>query len=236
MMLQDNAVFGNRRYKLLDSTIFNSNVGYVKLNTSTGSGRNSPQTGVAGKTSTVTTLICWTEWIPAFQGNLHGCAPGDPCFQWEPQYVCIEITWNPPNQTGGGTGSGTGTGTGGGTPPSGGGGGYTGGGWVPPPCPGVVAARGATYENCTPAWVPPPPPPPCDTYIMSLQNDATFKQKFMSLNGVQVTGNPLEKGFAVIDRANNMYEENKGQVIMLDRFFGILIHRLMAYYIPIIIN
>ncbi len=35
MMLLDNGVFGNRRFKLLDSTIFKDSVGYIKLNNET---------------------------------------------------------------------------------------------------------------------------------------------------------------------------------------------------------
>ena len=215
MMLLDNAVFGNRRYKLVDSTIFDSKVGYLKLDP-TSLALFSSQQGRAGRTSTVTTLVCWTEWFPGNQGQVNGCPPGMPpeeCNPLEWQYVCIEITWNPPGSGGGGTGGGTGNGNGGNGNSSGGSGnGYSGGGWVPPPCNGIPVARGATYENCTPGWIPPPPSPtlPCDEFIIALQNNATFKEKFISLNDPQTTGNSFEKGFMVTDRVNNLYQANQG--------------------------
>ena len=86
----------------------------------------------------------------------------------------IEDGWTP---GGGGTGGGSG---------SGGGGGSGNGGWNPPPCPGGTV-RGATYENCTPGWIPPgeggpTPPDPCSK-AAPLKTDSLFKVDVNDLKG-----------------------------------------------------
>jgi uncharacterized membrane protein YgcG len=109
---------------------------------------------------------------------------------------------DPPPGGGGGTGGG---GTGGGG--TGGGGGGTGGG-------GGSGNCGQVFYLVDPCDDPPPPPPPvpCDTFIIRLTADSTFKAKFNILNSQAVTTLTYEKGFLAVDKNANNYTEQTGSL------------------------
>jgi hypothetical protein len=78
-----------------------------------------------------------------------------------------------------------------------------------------LAGRTNIVDPCGPGWVPdygddPPPQQACDSFIDSLQNDATFADKFKSLNNTATTNLNYEKGFSVVDRATNQYIPKQG--------------------------
>lgn len=167
MMNLDNAVFGNRMYRMLDTTIFQNDVQFVKLNSYSA---NRPAT--SSRNSLVSYVysysICWSEWVPIDEGQVYGCAPGPDCPFYTEEVECLDITW-----TVGGDGGGGGTGGTGGTGGNGGtSGGGNGGGWTPPTnedsC-GGLAARTELMQGCGTGWTPTGggsgTPPPNDSTI-----------------------------------------------------------------------
>jgi hypothetical protein len=139
----NNAVFGNRMFEVQDSTIFEGNPQYLKLNAASNN-RHTPLNRLSLVSYTYSYSICWTEWVPLYEGQVVGCLPGPNCpFYTEHEY-CIDITW-----TVGGEGGSGGSG-------GGGGGSGSGGGWIPSenPNPCGVAARTQLQEGCGPGWVP----------------------------------------------------------------------------------
>lgn len=97
-------------------------------------------------------------------------------------------------------------------PPPGGGGG--GGGGTPSPCPSGMTSSwySLSVVNPNPCNPPPPPPPnPCDSVIGKLENDSYFKANFQWLTTNTVISSDHEFGFAVSNRAQNLYEQKEGQ-------------------------
>ncbi|MCX6318260.1 MAG: hypothetical protein NTW29_13290 [Bacteroidetes bacterium] len=152
MMALDEAVFGNRLYQLTDTTIFHHRSRYIRPHAPGSGATKSLATASSSLLSWLyTTTICWTEYVPLYQGQVVGCDPETDCPFYTAVQACIEIIWS---SSGGGGGGGT-SGPIGGT--GGGGGSGSGGGWVPPnnpnPC-GGVASLIETQVGCGVGWVP----------------------------------------------------------------------------------
>lgn len=152
LMSLDRSVFGHELFKIIDSTAFPMDTSraaaYVRVNSDISAGPVAPH----GKTQLVTSTyltICNEVWVPN-DGDLTGCAPGEPCNGYHLVNQCTTwVIYDVTDEEGGGTGTG-------GT--SGGSGGSTGGGdggWTPSnPCGQTTpTVRGATYD-CGPGWVP----------------------------------------------------------------------------------
>ncbi len=173
MMKLDKAVFGNRVFTMMDTTIFDSKTKYIQLrntaNNIMGKGGNPSSTSLV-----YYYYICWTEFQDKHEGQLHGCYPGQPdCNEYNEVEVCATVSW----EGGGGAGGTGGGGTGGTGGTGGGGGGGTGGGDdddIPPDCGTASFAGSGSTSNllpCDPGWMPggggstPPPDEPIDTLL-----------------------------------------------------------------------
>lgn len=205
MIKMDNHVFGRKRYRITDSTIFDG-------------WSNRPDAirivdSIPPATTNLLTPVYYTICFITYSincGQLHGCASNVPdchanCRE-ETGRACFDgVIWEDDGDWGsggGGTGSGGGNpGNGGGNPP----------GDDPPPCGGLSGRR---LNPCGPGWEPlpndDPPPPPCDSYITALGNDLNFANQFKSLADTSVTNLNYEKGVIVNDRIGNSYQSIQG--------------------------
>ena len=187
LMKTDKSVFGNRVYKLTDTTIFGRNyqdktIMYLQLSTNSNQSSN----------LFATVEVCYTQYVPINNGQLTGCPPGPDCPQYTSQYVCDNYTvWVDDDWGGGGDG---GTGPGGtGTGGTSGGGGSTGGS-TPPTCGGSqpvpFAKNNPSESNITEpcsgggGWTPIEPEPWDDNYF-------TFSYTHLD-NPVFVADDPVE--------------------------------------------
>lgn len=209
MMQLDEAVFGNRLFTITDSTLFDNKTKFVKLKEGT-----SNKVPITGPASLVTYIysytICWTEYRDKYQGQLHGCYPGQlNCNEYNEIEQCITVSW----ELGGGTGTGGGTGgtggTGGGT--GGGGGSGTGGGWVPPDpdCGEASFSGGGTKNNvtgnCEPGWVPGGGSPSANqTIIDSLQGYPCAQGILAQLPGLNNTAKTILQNVFGVDSLVNI--------------------------------
>jgi len=218
MVLHTN-VFADTLFKLLDSTILepqsDKRIKYLSINTV----NLNPQPNVSSLLIAYeyTMTVCYTGYVPMYQGQVVGCAPGLGCPFYTQVSWCETISWTEWEDDG----SGGGGDCSGCIPP---GGGPGGGGWNPPdPCGGasepIITVEG--NEPCTPnppGWEPVPidddlpPPPLCDDYILSLQVDANFAAQFATLNQPSVFAEGREKGIRVNSRATNSYGNKDGLI------------------------
>lgn len=176
-------VFGQSRFKITDSAAFGGmgrRVGHVIINSAS---------AISSIYVTHQTTVClsFTTEEPREQGNLFGCPPVGDCPQtvtvWHPG--CEQIFVWEDDGTGYGEFENDGT--------------YNG----PPPSDG-----GSYYYNPETGWEA--EPEACDPFILTLQNDVTFSNKFKTLNDLSVVTGNIEKNIIVNDRVNNSYSESQG--------------------------
>jgi len=223
-MIMDYRTFGYTQFKITDTNLFYNNHPY------NGNGRRIGLTisnqGGKGYSAYVENLEVCAYYYHCGTPDAAVCNDADgcdflDCSTGECYLSDVEFcddSW--PVGGGGGGGAGNGGGNGGGTGGAGGtgGGSGSGGGGTPPECGEPLqplAGRTNIVDPCGPGWVPdygddPPPQQACDSFIDSLQNDATFADKFKSLNNTATTNLNYEKGFSVVDRATNQYIPKQG--------------------------
>lgn len=211
-MALDKLVFGYSEFDITDSRLF------AKLKapntTQTQVTRKINLTSIDGGSANVlqffTTTICFTysyeENYP--NPNSVNCPPGQACQWTHTVYTnsCSSFTSVGDEDYYGTSGGGT---SGGGPP--GGGGGPTGGGGGPigngnPTGGGPTGGSGL-------GWTPVVSADPCDDFIMSLQNNQNFVNKFHNLNrGGQnaPTIQDFEQGYQVTNIATNVYDSVHG--------------------------
>ena len=146
----DQNVFGERKYKIIDTTTFGTNDSgkYIKyfqplsINQVSSSTQNNLY-------YTVSLIYCYNEWTQSDKGQLIGCPPGPTCTDYTLTTKCTTYSYLAYYDDGGGGSGGTGgTGTGGG---GGGGGGST-----PPDCGTIPTARAVDPCDEGPGWTPEP--------------------------------------------------------------------------------
>lgn len=155
LMSLSNSVFGNRVFKIMDSTAFPVTGGradYVKLDPISTANR----TGITTETIWEYTLtLCYTWW--EFDPWVVGCEPGGPCNPGRNVSACHTIQWQYDDGMGSG-GNGGGGNNGGGGGGGGGGGNGSGGNWEPEQ--ECLEDQNTEYIECPVPWGPDPNPPP----------------------------------------------------------------------------
>lgn len=99
LMALDKSVFDHNLFEITDSFAFpkfGESVKYVKLNSTTNS-RN-VSSSLVGRTSLLevvcTITVCYTYWVDLYQGQVHGCYPGQPnCNEYQEESTCESISW-----------------------------------------------------------------------------------------------------------------------------------------------
>lgn len=232
-MMMDNRTFGYTKFTILDSNLFSDGQPY------SGNGRsigimNTASSGKANKLFVENQEVCafvyhcgtpndpacndedGCDFMVFYEGGAISCPTGA-CYIVDVQFC--DDSWPVGGGGGAGGGSSGGNGGNGGNGGSGGSGsGNGGGGGTPPDCTnplGNISGRPNVVDPCSGGWEPdlgdePPPGPACDAFITELQNDATFSNNFKSLNNTATTGLNYEKGFSVVNRANNQYVAKQG--------------------------
>ncbi len=185
MMALDQNVFGHSDFEILDTRLFN----YPNLDTVERFCRIAPhQAPSTNVMELISYMYCYEVWVADNQGQLVGCAPGQPCNTGHNEVQCTTaFVWANFITSEGGGGSGTGEGG------SGGGSGGTGGGTTP----------GWTY-------VTEEYQSPCDPYIYTLQNNTAFTTAFRYLNNPTVTSLSYEQGYLVNNLATGAYTGKSG--------------------------
>jgi hypothetical protein len=205
MMLLNKQTFNIDRFEITDSRLFTT------LPSDSATGKKiviitTPTANTASVLTVTTGTVCMTT-----QGS--GCLN---CIVYHPE-ICYSTTIDIQIPDGGIGVTPTG---------DGGAGGASGGGEEIPhiyPCipnPNLVnnnVVPGGSLPECPPptgglGWLPTPISSvnPCDSFITSLQNDATFAAKFNELMHPNVLGDNVEKGFVVQDRVNHIYTPKTG--------------------------
>jgi len=99
LMNLDKSVFAHKMFKIKDTSAFpmqGSKVNFVSVNSSTGNGRvrfktNEMRMNLLAVTYTVT--VCYSYWVPLYQGQLVGCSPGLDCPFYREETSCESISW-----------------------------------------------------------------------------------------------------------------------------------------------
>jgi len=142
-MVMENKSFGYKYFKINDSLLFNSTFPGVKGKRVKLLSQNGIAQRGGGYWLYVTT--CYEVEVPNWEGQLHGCPPGEPCPLYITETTCSTNSYYFPEGGGGGSGGGSNPPQ----PPNGGGGGT--GDWSSDPC-----SSGACSPTDPDGWLPIP--------------------------------------------------------------------------------